>query len=134
MTEPTTPQLTEAEVHKITSRCSEIVGPATTRERLSTVLQIVNVDVPALIRDWRAMQGLIERAERTVNTLADESRSLSQQNASLREQLVDAGRERNAYRGQLVSLNTQLAQVTSERDKAQRELKVEIERQAGADL
>ena len=59
-----------------------------------------------------------------IERLAAYAQRLQLENAALREQLADTERERNAYRGQLVGLNTQLAQVTSERD-AVRDLCVE---------
>lgn len=44
-----------------------------------------------------------------------ELRRLVREFDALREQLADTERERNAYRGQLVSLNSQMAQAEKER-------------------
>lgn len=92
MTNPT-PQLTEAEVAAIENRLSDCDTDATMQSACGEYNCECHYQIPALIRDWRAMQAQLVEAAEIYDAMAEAASQTEQENVALREQLAETEHE-----------------------------------------
>lgn len=70
-----TTQLTEREVEEIEARANVATDPYSqgAQSYIDTLVSLVRADVPALIRDWRALTARVMELERDYNELVKEA-------------------------------------------------------------
>lgn len=113
MPEPTTPQLSEAEVERMRAR---VEG----NQPLQLYLTEFGLDIHALIRDWRAMRAEQLEIQRLLASTALEDPTEDDDSSYSTTELVEGVRfllcMKDSARQRTAALREQLAVVTKERD------------------